>query len=169
MYKRLQVLEEQGFVETYEVENGERKKKMYELTAIGWDELRKWLVQPSEYPIVKDELLLKMGAWGQASPEDVSPLLDHLHTRKIKSQQLLNFYERWSENGFSSIDGYAMLVIEYVKSRLKAELGWIDFAVKRLQSAPLPPVQDPFGLIPQQQVRRQKAMKQANAVRQEGN
>src|SRR5579859_5570689 len=78
IYPRLKQMEHDGLVETQHVNTDGRRKKVYELTTKGWQELAQWLEEPSEYPIpMRDELLLKMLFWG-ASGQERSVLIEQL-------------------------------------------------------------------------------------------
>jgi PadR family transcriptional regulator AphA len=159
IYPRLKELERQGLIETYQANSGERKRKVHELTGAGWQALSEWLALPSEYPIpTRDELLLKMGFWGSARPEDRSTLIDHLELRREQSLELLGHLTQLPINGVSYISEYGMLLLEYMRARIEAELAWIDKAIVQLEEPPRPPVQDPRGLIAAQRERRAAAM-----------
>jgi PadR family transcriptional regulator AphA len=161
IYPRLKKLQEEELIRTYDAEDGGRKKTVYELTGKGWKELSAWLTQPAEYPVVRDELLLKLSFWSANSgKENRSTLIDHLTLRRIETTHKLNYFKEWPENGHSSISEYNMLVIDYVTSQLEAELKWIDSSIQQLEGPPLPFVQDPNELISKQQERRQQALKE---------
>lgn len=158
IYPKLEKLEREGFIKVQEQITEGRPKKIYELTAKGWQELSEWLGKTPAYPLpLKDELLLKMGFWGTARSEDRATLVQHLQERKTRSLDLLNFMEKWSKNGVSMIDEYGMLALKYFKSRLEAELDWLDMAIAQLKGPPQPPIQDPNDLIPKQRERRARA------------
>lgn len=162
IYPRLRKLEEEGLIEAQETESGGRQKKIYDLTAKGWSELEAWMRSSSEYPSVKDELLVKMFSWIAALPEDRSTLIRHLESRKAKSEELLDYVKKWPSNNFSSISEYGMLAINHLRARLETDLKWIDESIRQLEGEPQPPVQDPFDLISQQPVRRKTAFNKSN-------
>jgi PadR family transcriptional regulator AphA len=159
IYPRLKQLETDGLIETYQATTEGRKKKLYELTAKGWQELADWLVQQPNYPIpMHDDLLLRMLFWSAARPDDRATLIEQLQIRRDTSLELLDYLNKWPENGYSMIDEYGMLVLTYIRSRLEAELAWIDVATTQLESPPRPPVQDPRSLIARQRERRAAAL-----------
>ena len=160
VYPKLKSLEEQGLIQTYRTETEGRQKKMYELTKDGWEALRKWLGESPSYPVIKDELLLKLSMWDRGRLEDRQTLIEHMKKRKEQSQELLDYYLQWPQNGYSSISEFSMLGIQYVQEKLVTELRWIEKTIIQLEGEPQPPVQDPFDLIPKQQERRNQALNQ---------
>ncbi len=159
IYPRLKELEQEGLIETYQADAGGRRKKLHELTGRGWSELSEWLAIPPEYPIpTRDELLLKMVFWGAARPEDRATLIEHLELRREQSLELLDRITEWPRNGVSAVSEYGMLIFDYFRSRLEAELAWIERAIAQLEGPPQPPAQDPRGLIPRQRERREAAL-----------
>ncbi len=165
IYPRLRELERQGLIESQQANTGARKRKLHDLTAAGWEALSEWLGTHSAYPIpTQDELLLKMGFWGSAMPEDRATLIDHLELRREQSLELVDRLEKWPTNGVSSISEYGMLLLKYMQARLEAELGWLDMAIAQLAQPPRPPVQDPRDLIPAQRQRRAKALERAESA-----
>lgn len=169
IYPRLQQLETSGLIETHQTATEGRPKKLYELTAQGWQALADWLVQPPDYPIpMRDELLLKMLFWGTARPDDRATLIEHLHVRRETSLDLLDYIRQWPENGYSMVDEYGMLVLTYIRSRLEAEIAWIDATISQLEGPPQPAIQDPRGLLPRQRERRAAALARTSAAEPEG-
>lgn len=159
IYPRLKALEQQQFIETYQVPTDGRNKKLHELTAAGWQELAAWLALPPDYPIpMRDELLLKMIFWGSARPDDRATLIDHLQLRREQSAELLAYLTAWPSNGVSSVSEYALLVFQLLRTRHESELAWIDATVAQLEQSAQPPAQDPRGLIPRQHERRAAAL-----------
>lgn len=155
IYTRLRELERMGWVTCVVDDTDGRQKKLYDLTPSGWNALMNWQEEPAEYPVVKDDLLLKVVYW--ANDENREALVEHLQVRKVRSKQLLGFFEQLPTNGESSVGEYGMLTIQYVVLKLKAELEWIELAIKQLQGPPQPPVQDPDDLVAKRRTRVQEA------------
>ena len=158
IYPHLKRLEQDGLIEVQEEGNDGRHKKIYELTAMGWQELTNWLEQASEYPIpMRDELFLKMLFWGPAGKERTT-LIEQLQARREESLDLLNYIEEWQRNGSAFVDEYNALVFSYMQTRLESELAWIAQATAQLEGPAQPPVQDPQWLSVVQKARRKKAL-----------
>lgn len=160
IYPRLKQLEEEQLIEIQQSSSDGRKKRVYELTAKGWQELSRWLEQPSDYPLpMRDELLLKMLFWG-ASGTERGPLIEHLRQRRNESLGLLNYMTDRQQDGVSFIDEYTELVMSYMRTKLEAELNWIDMTIARLEQPASLPLQDPKWLTVLQKARRKKAFEQ---------
>ncbi len=161
IYPHLKRLEQDGLIEAQE--EGGRHKKVYELTAKGWQELANWLEQASEYPVpMRDELLLKMLFWGSAGKERTT-LIEQLRTRREESLDLLNFIGEWQRNGTAFVDEYNALVFSYIRMRLESELTWITQSITQLEGPAQLPPQDPQWLSVVQKARRKKALGEEQA------
>src|SRR5437763_9657318 len=60
IYPELRRLEQAGLVEGRSAPSGGRKRKEFELTQAGREELVRWLAQPPQMPELRDESLLKL-------------------------------------------------------------------------------------------------------------
>lgn len=166
IYPRLKQLEQEGVVEVQQEESEGRRRKVYELTARGWQDLTQWLEQPSDaLPPLRDELLLKMIFWGPAGG-DRTVLLEHLRARRREAQRLLDELRAWQKNGVSFIDEYNELVFSYGEARMETELAWLDKAITQLEGAAHPPLQDPYNLASEQKTRRARAFAQRHEQKQ---
>ncbi len=154
IYPHLRQMEQDGLIVAVQADKDSRHKKVYELTAQGWQELSHWLEQQPAYPIpMRDDLLLKMLFWGAAG-EDREKLTTHLEARRTELNDLLDYMRVWQSNGKSFVDEYTELVITYIQSRLEAELSWIEKTIEQLHGEPHLPAQDPHWLSVLQKARR---------------
>lgn len=158
IYPKLKKLEEEGFIYTIEQEEDGRKKKMYELTPKGWKEFENWLKTPPAYPIIKDELLMKMSTWHEDMDYDI--LILHLSKRKEETEDILKFVKEWPKNGYSYISKLGTLAIRYAELRLESELKWIEESIEALNNNDLPEGQDPNGNTNKILKRRRKAIRE---------
>ncbi len=158
IYPHLKQLEQDGLIVALQADENGRRKKVYELTTHGWQELSDWLEQRPAYPIpMRDDLLLKMLFWGAAG-EDREQLITHLQIRRTESNDLLGYIRDWQSNGKSFVDEYTELVLTYIQTRMEAELTWIEKAIEQLKGEPRLPVQDPNWLSVLQKARRKQAL-----------
>ncbi|MEJ9233262.1 PadR family transcriptional regulator [Peribacillus butanolivorans] len=155
IYPKLKKLEEEGLVYPIEQEEEGRKKKLYELTPKGWEEFENWLRLPPAYPIIRDELLMKMSTWHEDMESSV--LISHLLKRKETTEDLLEFVKAWPTNGSSYISNVGMLTIRYAELRLESELKWIEESINALENNQLPKGQDPNGNTEKLLARRREA------------
>lgn len=169
IYPCLKQLEQDGLVRVQQESSDRRKRRVYELTARGWETLRQWQTQAASYPFpVEDELLLKMLFWG-ASGADRLTLIAHLEERRSLTQELLVHLEERLNDGITFIDEYAAYVLDYIQHKLEAELTWIDATKAFLEEPERSPVQDPHWLAVLQKARRAKAHPPEQKERQEEN
>lgn len=157
IYPRLKALEDDGYIVTVEADDQGRRRRVYELTVTGWLALSDWVGEPAAYPIpMRDELLLKMAFWTGGRGDDRATLIEHLRRRREQSEALLDRLIRRHEN-FGYISEIGMLTINFMMSRLRAELEWIEASIVQLEGPPTGPAQDPRGLAVRQRERRARA------------
>ncbi|WP_342026054.1 helix-turn-helix transcriptional regulator [Cytobacillus pseudoceanisediminis] len=156
IYPKLKKLEEEGFIYAIEQEDEGRKKKMYELTAKGWKEFENWLKIPPSFPIIKDELLMKMSTWHEDMDNEV--LISHLLKRKEETSDILKFVQEWPRNGYSYVSKLGCLSIRYAEMKLETEIKWIEESIEALQNNNLPDGQDPHGNTEKLLNRRRRAI-----------
>lgn len=156
IYPKLKKLEEEGLIYPIKQEEDGRKKKLYELTPKGWEEYENWLRMTPSYPVIKDELFMKMSTWHEDM--DYTILIGHLQKRKEETKDILNFVKEWPTNGYSFISKLGMLPIRYAEIRLEAELKWIEESIIALENDDLPEGQDLNGNAEKLLARRRKAI-----------
>ncbi|RSD24418.1 helix-turn-helix transcriptional regulator [Mesobacillus subterraneus] len=157
LYPKLKKLEEEGFIVTIESESEGRRKKLYELTAKGWEELDSWLSKNPAPPSIKDELFMKMAAWHREM--DLNLLSDHIKERRKEAVELLDYIRKWKQNNTSFINDVGMLAIRYAELKLEAELQWADESILAIENDEMPAGQDPYNLGEKQLERRRMAWK----------
>lgn len=156
IYPKLKKLEDEGFIYTVDQEDEGRKKKLYELTSKGWEEFENWLKAPPSYPVIKDELLMKMSTWHEDMDYDI--LISHLTKRKEETEDILRFVKGWPQNGYSYISKLGTLSIRFAEMRLETELKWIAESIEALKKDDIPDGQDPHGNTEKLLERRRKAI-----------
>jgi PadR family transcriptional regulator, regulatory protein AphA len=156
LYPKLKEMEQKGWLSSKEEEGG-RNKKVYELTAEGWKELDVWLGNTPDYPVVKDELMLKLMVWGISRPHDHDSLIQHLRSREVKTRELFKIGKNFQDH-FTWMDEYGVLALELGMVKLEAELEWIQSAIKKLEDSSLTPGVDKWNITPTQQQRRMSAL-----------
>ncbi|WP_316568347.1 PadR family transcriptional regulator [Neobacillus sp. YIM B06451] len=160
IYPKLKKLEEEGLIIAFEDDSKGRRKTLYELTRSGWAELERWLLKAPEYPVIKDELFMKMAVWHEGM--DNNALISHLRVRRGKTLEILRFVKAWPENNTSYVSGIGKLAIRYARMRLEVELDWIDETIAALEKGNLPEPQDPSGMAKGIAKRRRRAMEGAD-------
>ncbi|TCJ06169.1 helix-turn-helix transcriptional regulator [Cytobacillus praedii] len=158
IYPKLKKLEEEGFIYTLEQEAEGRRKKLYELTPKGWEELENWQRMSPAYPVVKDELFVKLSTWHDDM--DSSILIGHLQKRREETEDILRFVKEWPSNGYSFVSKFSALAIRFAEMRLEAEIKWIEEATHILKTNDLPEGQDLNGNADKILKRRRMALKE---------
>lgn len=138
LYPQLKILEDLGLIEAPNGVEGPRSRQRWQLTGIGREALRKWLVSPSAHLQIRDENLVKFLFAAQEGPE----LLLHLIRERresftwflnaIKGTQPGSTWESPTED--SSLEG-PLLLQRYGIGFAEAVLDWCDQAEASL----LPP------------------------------
>lgn len=136
IYPMLRQLTEEGLATSY-IEKQEKRpeRRIYALTEKGWDELRRWLTEPVELQVERNELLLKL-FFARHTSVDVS--IEHVHRFRDLQAQLL---QRYTEIEASIKQSYAeykelpywLITLSYGKHIAQAHLAWCDETLARLQ------------------------------------
>ncbi|MFB7142176.1 PadR family transcriptional regulator [Gottfriedia sp. NPDC056225] len=158
IYPKLKELELEGLVNCKEVSQTERQTKMYDLTNKGWAELSDWLRSNPTYPVVRDELLMKMSFWNYVPNLSIDCLIAHLNNRKINSEKMLEHLRDWECNDVSSIGNLAAYSFEYLKLQLETEIKWINQTIEKLLLNEQQPHKDPMNLVQESHKRYQKTV-----------
>jgi DNA-binding PadR family transcriptional regulator len=99
IYRELNKLEEQGWVQSQAVHQaGRPDKKLYQVTDTGRSELSAWIAQPVDMAPIKDDLLVKIFA-GYLVPEET--ILAELAQHQIQHQGRLQVYRTLEQKFFS--------------------------------------------------------------------
>lgn len=68
IYRELGRLEEAGWVESAPAETGRGRKRIYHVLPAGQEELRRWMLQPEEPRIQRDEMMVRLRAEAAIGP-----------------------------------------------------------------------------------------------------
>jgi DNA-binding PadR family transcriptional regulator len=109
IYPELKRLESTGLIEGTSSPQGGRKRTIYELTAAGRSELRRWLQAPPETFELRDEGLLKLFFSGAAAPEDAARTLRAMRDQHLATVERL----REIEPRAASTGGYPLTVLRF--------------------------------------------------------
>src|ERR1700692_285369 len=139
VYTTLQRLERDGLAESDDVEAEERQKN-YRITAIGDEELARWLRTPpdlSEPP--RDELVIKVLVASRLTDVDVFDVIQ-IHRRYVV--QLMQQWTRLKEDE-AQLDLAFALAVDAELFRLDSVIRWLDSADGRLRRATSEPIDSP--------------------------
>ncbi len=138
IYPMLKQLREEGLTTSHiEKQEGRPDRYVYALTDKGWDELRRWLIEPVEYQIGRNELLLKL-FFSSSAP--VPNALEHLERYRQLQLNMLKHYEAVEEvvkaatRGGNPHGPYWSITLSYGKHTAQAMLAWCDETIETLRS-----------------------------------
>lgn len=135
IYPVLKQLHEEGLTTSHvEKQEGRPDRYVYTITDKGYEELRRWLIEPVEYQIGRNELLLKL-FFGRAMP--VLNTLEHMQRYRQVQLDLLEHYstldaiiEQNSVEGTNA--SYWSITLSYGKHFTQAMLAWCDESIEKL-------------------------------------
>ena len=137
IYPILKQLIEEGLATSQtEKQEGKPERYVYTLTGRGTEELQRWLSEPVEYVVERNELLLKL-YFGARVP--VEKNIEHVRTFQQLQAQLLRKYENielYLQAGRASNPDllYPLLTLRYGIHRCQALLAWCEETLATLQA-----------------------------------
>ena len=143
IYPILKQLSDEGLATSHtEKQEGKPERYVYTLTERGKEELQRWLADPVEQSVERNELLLKLFFGTHLAPEKI---IEHMRAFRVLQEQLLAKYEgieRWlraqSTENFDFL--YSLITVRYGIHRCRALLAWCDETLAT------------FGALPRKQV-----------------
>ena len=134
LYPTLKQLVEDGLtVSQTEKQEGKPERYIYTLTEKGWASLRHWLTEPTEHPVQRNELLLKLFFGRQTSP---SVHIEHVQKFRALQAHLLEKYIGIEAHLRACADDpdipYALITLNYGQHECKALLAWCDETIATL-------------------------------------
>lgn len=106
IYRELNKLEAQGAIASELVpQAGRPDKKLYRITQKGKEILKAWIAEPSEPMAIREEILVKVLAAYQVSPETI---IKELKRRRQKHLQQLDKYKQAEQKNFADIEGLSL-------------------------------------------------------------
>ncbi len=114
---------------------GRPERHIYTLTEKGWQELQRWLQEPFEYQVQRNELLLKL-FFGNHVRTEIS--LEHVRRHRAVQVELLHKYEQTEAEVRTDMAGnpelpYWLLTVSYGKYLAEALIVWCDEAIAVLE------------------------------------
>jgi PadR family transcriptional regulator, regulatory protein AphA len=129
IYPELRKLERAGLVEGESAPSGGRKRKEFQLTAKGREELLRWLAQPAAMAELRDENLLKL-FFSDALPREQA--LEHLRVRRQGHEQFLAFLREVDARPGGKDPDFIDLVLRYGIAYAEFNVSWCKSEERRL-------------------------------------
>jgi DNA-binding PadR family transcriptional regulator len=137
IYPILKQLEKEGLATSQtEKQEGKPERYVYSLTDKGLEELRRWLTEPIEHTVERNELLLKLFFGRQNT---VADNIEHVKQFRSLQEQLLRKYHGIEEylkaNCAEDADlCYSLITVRYGILRCQALLNWCGETIDRLHT-----------------------------------
>ena len=137
IYPILKQLVEEGLATSHtEKQEGKPERYVYTLTNKGLDELRRWLTEPIEHMVERNELLLKLFFGKEGT---VADNIEHVKQFRILQEQLLRKYHGieayLKANCVDNVDlYYSLITVRYGILRCQALLTWCDETIDTLHT-----------------------------------
>jgi DNA-binding PadR family transcriptional regulator len=137
IYPILKQLVEEGLANSHtEKQAGKPERYVYALTDKGLEELRRWLTEPIEHTVERNELLLKLFFAKQATVADT---IEHVKQFRSLQEQLLRKYFGIETYLKANCAGnadlcYSLITVRYGILRCQALLTWCDETIDRLHT-----------------------------------
>jgi DNA-binding PadR family transcriptional regulator len=126
VYTTLQRLERDGLVQSEEVPEDTRQKRVYTVTDAGRKALGSWVTDPTPATRLRDEFFLKLVLAGMSGIADPRALIEEQRREYLVALRALS-----EANG--AVSGtVASLLAEGTALHLEADLRWLDLCESRL-------------------------------------
>ncbi|MFC0863044.1 PadR family transcriptional regulator [Sphaerimonospora cavernae] len=123
IYVTLGRLEKDGHVRSVGVEQSNRpNKKVYYITAAGFETLQAWAEEPTEGPRVRDEFFMKLVLAPMTGLSDRMALINRQRRHYLSLMRELGELAERTDPG----DRVALLLIEGAMLHLQADLDWLE-------------------------------------------
>ncbi|SDO02849.1 DNA-binding transcriptional regulator, PadR family [Paenibacillus sp. yr247] len=143
IYPLLAQLEQKGYVEFVHVPQSDKPdKKVYTLTHIGREALRHWIAQPTDEPVTRDELALKVYCIGLVDKEQARKVL---HEREVyyqeKKERFMKSYERIEQESVKPPEDLEIddplfgiyVLVQKATLKVDADLFWCKWMKSKLK------------------------------------
>lgn len=137
IYPILKQLADEGLTTSHaERQEGKPERYVYTLTDKGREELRRWLSEPVEYVVERQELLLKLFFGREGSVFDA---IEHVQQFRNMQAQLLQKYEGIADHLQRCCEDdpevqYQLITVRYGQHRTRALIEWCDETLATLHT-----------------------------------
>jgi len=137
IYRELSKLEDQGWISCQTIlQAGRPDKKLYSVTDLGEQQLKKWIAQPCEPTPIKDDLLVKIFAARVASKETILAEIEQhqkAHLEKLSTYENLKQHYFRNPQKLSQPEQFQYLTLLNGISYEKHWLAWCDGVIELLK------------------------------------
>ncbi|KRF02421.1 hypothetical protein ASG89_24420 [Paenibacillus sp. Soil766] len=143
IYPLLAQLEQKGHVAFVHVLQSDKPdKKVYSITEQGKDALRGWIAEPTDEPVTRDELALKMYCIGLVDKEQARNMLAvrevYYRKKKERFNTLMDKLQQGSEKPLDQLeigdDAFGMYVLVHKATmKVDTDLYWCEWMKEKLK------------------------------------
>lgn len=136
LYPMLRLLEKEGKIVGHEESHGKRKRRVFEITEEGLEELRAWLALPVQEEVRRSEFLLKLFFGALREPHSMLTQLQE-HHKKIAHEK--RTYKHIEEQALTKVPEtnlhkrFWIMALEYGITQCSCEERWLKDSIARLQ------------------------------------
>ncbi|HIV70475.1 MAG TPA: PadR family transcriptional regulator [Candidatus Aquabacterium excrementipullorum] len=131
IYRELAKLEEGGLIESLPEEPTRGRKRAYQILPAGLNELRRWLAQEDDAPVLRDELMVRLWAEAAVGPTELD---EEIRRRISLHEEKLALYRKFETRDFPEgpVGREASLRYLVLQTGIRYEIFWIDTARQAL-------------------------------------
>lgn len=136
LYPMLRLLEKEGKIIGHEESQGKRKRRIFEITEEGLEELRTWLTLPVQEEVRRSEFLLKLFFGALREPHSMLTQLQE-HQKKIAHEK--RTYQHIEEQELTKVPEtnlhkrFWIMALEYGITQCAYEERWLKDIIAHLQ------------------------------------
>lgn len=115
-------------------QNGKPDRRVYSITSKGREEVARWLNDPAEFQVERNETLLKLFFGIELEPDESAKHIERYRDHHLQSLELYNDLEQKLEQEAMSAEERTrlQLTLAHGKAESKAILRWCDMALEVL-------------------------------------
>ena len=129
IYRELGQMQDKGWIAPLSTDDHDARKKTYQVSDVGQNILKEWLLQPSEPAKLRDELMVKLRAEAQLANNTILPELQrHLELHSMQLYVYQNILEK-DQLKLASLqfDRSSMIQQKILELGIQLEQGWITW------------------------------------------
>jgi DNA-binding PadR family transcriptional regulator len=137
IYRTLSRLEDRGWAEVEVIEQDDRPdRKVYHITEVGQEELRRWLTTPFPQKALREPRLIQVFFAAQLSDDEILEMFERIAE---KLREMLARFDRVPQEsaemtGTPREEFFWMLTLEWGIHAAQAQLEWLESVIQKIQN-----------------------------------
>lgn len=135
IYPTLKKLEGEGLVSSHLDNSCKREKRIYDITDKGKTLLMKWLHEPVQHCVYREELLLKLSLGQHLDNDEIEQWIEDYRIDVQSKLVLLGHITKHIDDNHQDMPDqpYLRMVYNFYEHQLNARLTWCDETLKQLK------------------------------------